>query len=129
MKCLFCRDDKGATAIEYGLIAALVAVGTIASIGMIGNNLGATFFAIVGSMGGGYYDEGPSPEQIPAFYDQYGGGDAVDRTEMQTILDNECPPEGECPTVDEMFTEYDTNLSDDLDWDEWQIMAYDQDGP
>jgi pilus assembly protein Flp/PilA len=35
----FLRDDSGATAIEYGLIAALIAVGAIASFTAMGNGL------------------------------------------------------------------------------------------
>ena len=37
------KNDKGATAIEYGLIAALIAVAAIAAMGNIGNQLGSTF--------------------------------------------------------------------------------------
>ena len=37
------KNDKGATAIEYGLIAALIAVAAIAAMGNIGDQLGATF--------------------------------------------------------------------------------------
>ena len=37
------RNEKGATAIEYGLIAALIAVAAIAAMGNIGNNLATTF--------------------------------------------------------------------------------------
>ena len=37
------RDTKGATAIEYGLIAALIAVAAIAALGSVGNKLGTTF--------------------------------------------------------------------------------------
>jgi pilus assembly protein Flp/PilA len=37
------KNDKGATAIEYGLIAALIAVAAIAAMGNIGSNLGDTF--------------------------------------------------------------------------------------
>ncbi|MFL6778869.1 MAG: Flp family type IVb pilin [Sphingomicrobium sp.] len=37
------RDEEGATAIEYGLIAALIAVAAIAAMGNIGNSLGSTF--------------------------------------------------------------------------------------
>jgi pilus assembly protein Flp/PilA len=37
------KSKKGATAIEYGLIAALIAVAAIAAMGNIGNNLGSTF--------------------------------------------------------------------------------------
>ena len=37
------KSDKGATAIEYGLIAALIAVAAIAAMGNVGNQLGNTF--------------------------------------------------------------------------------------
>ncbi len=37
------KNSKGATAIEYGLIAALIAVAAIAAMGKIGTQLGATF--------------------------------------------------------------------------------------
>ena len=43
----FWRDEEGATAIEYGLIAGLIAVGIIASVSSIGTNLSAMFQAIV----------------------------------------------------------------------------------
>lgn len=42
MKTLFSRfvsDESGATAIEYGLIAALVAVAIIAALGVLGDGL------------------------------------------------------------------------------------------
>jgi pilus assembly protein Flp/PilA len=37
------RDEKGATAIEYGLIAALIAVAAIAAMQGLGNSLKTTF--------------------------------------------------------------------------------------
>ena len=37
------RNNKGATAIEYGLIAALIAVAAIAAMQSIGSALGDTF--------------------------------------------------------------------------------------
>ena len=37
------RDSKGATAIEYGLIAALIAVAAVTAMGTLGNKLGTTF--------------------------------------------------------------------------------------
>ncbi|HEY5336740.1 MAG TPA: Flp family type IVb pilin [Rhizomicrobium sp.] len=39
----FVRDESGATAIEYGLIAAGIAVVIIAAVQLIGTNLSATF--------------------------------------------------------------------------------------
>ncbi len=40
------RDDAGATAIEYGLIAALVAVAAIGAMTSLGGELGDTFRAV-----------------------------------------------------------------------------------
>ena len=37
------RNDKGATAIEYGLIAALIAVAAIGAMTSIGSHLSTTF--------------------------------------------------------------------------------------
>jgi pilus assembly protein Flp/PilA len=39
----FLRDESGATAIEYGLIAAGIAVVIITAVQLIGTNLDATF--------------------------------------------------------------------------------------
>jgi pilus assembly protein Flp/PilA len=50
------RDESGATAIEYGLIAALVAVAIIAAAGALGTQIGTTFSTVVTEMqnsGGG----------------------------------------------------------------------------
>jgi pilus assembly protein Flp/PilA len=37
------KDSKGATAIEYGLIAALIAVAAVTTVGTVGTNLNGTF--------------------------------------------------------------------------------------
>ncbi len=37
------KNTKGATAIEYGLIAALIAVAAIGAMGSVGSKLGSTF--------------------------------------------------------------------------------------
>jgi pilus assembly protein Flp/PilA len=39
----FVRDESGATAIEYGLIAALISVVIITSVTLLGTNISATF--------------------------------------------------------------------------------------
>ena len=39
----FCRDQSGATAIEYGLIAALIAVVIITGVTAVGTQLSTTF--------------------------------------------------------------------------------------
>ncbi|MBB3691927.1 Flp family type IVb pilin [Sphingomonas sp. BK580] len=42
----FIKNNKGATAIEYGLIAALVAVAAIAAMKGLGNQLTNTFTTV-----------------------------------------------------------------------------------
>ena len=42
----FVRDESGATAIEYGLIAALIAVVIITAVTSVGTNLSTTFTTI-----------------------------------------------------------------------------------
>ena len=42
----FVRDESGATAIEYGLIAALIAVVIITALTTIGSNLNTKFTSI-----------------------------------------------------------------------------------
>ena len=39
----FAADQSGATAIEYGLIASLIAVAIIAAVSLVGTNLTTTF--------------------------------------------------------------------------------------
>jgi pilus assembly protein Flp/PilA len=46
------RNKKGATAIEYGLIAALIAVAAIAAMKNIGTSLGSTFNNVSTQMNG-----------------------------------------------------------------------------
>jgi pilus assembly protein Flp/PilA len=48
----FVRDESGATAIEYGLIASLIAVVIIAVLGSIGSNLNVKFSAVNTGLGG-----------------------------------------------------------------------------
>lgn len=47
----FAQDDAGATAIEYGLIAALIAIAIIGGASTLGGNLGSKFKAIARSVG------------------------------------------------------------------------------
>jgi pilus assembly protein Flp/PilA len=48
MRCLgrVLRDESGATAIEYGLIAALISVVIIAAVTMVGTQLSGVFNSI-----------------------------------------------------------------------------------
>jgi pilus assembly protein Flp/PilA len=43
-------DDTGATAIEYGLIAALIAIVVVSALGSIGTKLKATFTTIASNL-------------------------------------------------------------------------------
>jgi pilus assembly protein Flp/PilA len=44
------RDESGATAIEYGLIAALIAVAIIGALTVLGTNLSALFDGIASTV-------------------------------------------------------------------------------
>lgn len=46
----FVQDEEGVTAIEYGLIAALIAVGIIASVTAVRQALIATFNAVAAAL-------------------------------------------------------------------------------
>ena len=46
----FVRDESGATAIEYGLIAALIAVVIITGLTTVGTNLNSKFASIATSL-------------------------------------------------------------------------------
>lgn len=46
----FMSDESGATAIEYGLIAALIAVVIIGAVTTLGGNISDTFTTVAGSM-------------------------------------------------------------------------------
>ena len=46
----FANDESGATAIEYGLIAALIAVAIIGAVSALGGKLDATFKSVTGGM-------------------------------------------------------------------------------
>jgi pilus assembly protein Flp/PilA len=48
----FVKDESGATAIEYGLIAALIALAIVAGAGALGNGLSAMFSDIASSLDG-----------------------------------------------------------------------------
>ncbi|MGF6154790.1 pilus assembly protein Flp/PilA [Ensifer sp. KUDG1] len=53
MKKIFARlmkDESGATAIEYGLIAALISVALIAGASTLGNSLNSTFNGLGGKL-------------------------------------------------------------------------------
>jgi pilus assembly protein Flp/PilA len=49
----FLRDETGATAIEYGLIAALIAVVIITAVTTLGTNIKGNFTKVATAMGTG----------------------------------------------------------------------------
>lgn len=48
----FLKNESGATAIEYGLIAAGISVVIVVAVGMIGDSVQATFETIATALGG-----------------------------------------------------------------------------
>jgi pilus assembly protein Flp/PilA len=48
--CRFAADESGATAIEYGLIVALIAVAIITAVTAVGTNLKTTYNSINSSL-------------------------------------------------------------------------------
>ena len=46
----FIRDESGATAIEYGLIASLISVAMIAAASTLGKNVSKTFTNVGGNI-------------------------------------------------------------------------------
>jgi pilus assembly protein Flp/PilA len=46
----FVKDESGATAIEYGLIAALIAVVLVAALTSMGTKLSTTFNVVAGKL-------------------------------------------------------------------------------
>ncbi len=57
----FAKDESGATAIEYGLIAALIAVVIIGAVGLLGKQLAGTFESVTAGLGGEGSDSTPTP--------------------------------------------------------------------
>lgn len=43
-------EEKGATAVEYGLMVALIAVAIIAAVSLLGNTLSGLFSDVAGSL-------------------------------------------------------------------------------
>jgi pilus assembly protein Flp/PilA len=50
MRDLLINQESGATAIEYGLIAALIAVAAVVVMGQVGTNLSSTFNTVANSL-------------------------------------------------------------------------------
>ena len=56
----FLKDEEGVTAIEYGLIAALIAVAIIVGAGLTGSGLNTLFTNIAGQ-----FPAPPAPPPVP----------------------------------------------------------------
>lgn len=67
------RDARGATAIEYGLVAAAVALAILGAVSVLGGNIGGVFGTVSG------YLPGNAPEPAP---------------QVQTQPQTETPPRG-----------------------------------
>lgn len=50
------RDETGATAVEYGIMVALIAVVIIGVVTLLGGNLTSTFDKVACEVGGGTYE-------------------------------------------------------------------------
>jgi len=46
----FLKDEEGVTAIEYGLIASLIAVAIIVAVTLVGGGLNTTFNAVAAAL-------------------------------------------------------------------------------
>lgn len=46
----FWKDERGATALEYGLLAALVAIGIVGAARALGSQISATFNSVATTM-------------------------------------------------------------------------------
>jgi pilus assembly protein Flp/PilA len=46
----FLRDDSGATAIEYGLIASGIALAIVVAVQLVGTNLNTTFNSVANAV-------------------------------------------------------------------------------
>ena len=47
----FFKDEEGATAVEYGIMVALIAVVIIVAVALLGTNLSSRFDAVAQSIG------------------------------------------------------------------------------
>ena len=50
VKAAALRDDRGATAVEYGLMVALIAIVIIVAVGLLGSNLRSLFGKVASSV-------------------------------------------------------------------------------
>jgi len=48
----FLKDEEGATAVEYGLMIALIAVTIMAAVSILGTNMSSKFSEVASTVGG-----------------------------------------------------------------------------
>ncbi len=46
------RNEEGATAVEYGIMVAMIAAAVVVTVGLIGSQLNTVFTGVVTSLGG-----------------------------------------------------------------------------
>lgn len=46
------KDEAGATAVEYGIMVALIAAAIVITVGLLGSQLNSVFQGVIGAMGG-----------------------------------------------------------------------------
>ena len=57
---MLAADERGATAIEYGLLTSLIAIAAIQALSVVGTELNATFSTVSGKMAGGASESPPA---------------------------------------------------------------------
>lgn len=62
----FVKDESGATAIEYGLIAALIAVAIIGALQLVSGSLSTAFGSVSTAIGGTAAPAAAAPAATPA---------------------------------------------------------------
>ena len=101
------NESEGATAIEYGLIASLIAVATMGAVYYLGDTLKWTYFIIALTV----LDEKPPPEILA-----HGGDEEVSLSEYIDMR-SKFGDSVEEITYDFGYADQDDN--DYLDYDEW----------
>ncbi|ANU07551.1 Flp/Fap pilin component [Paraurantiacibacter namhicola] len=57
--------EQGATAIEYGLIASLIAIGSVQALSLLGGSVTQTFTTVSGNMAAPVVPQNPAPSGGP----------------------------------------------------------------
>jgi Flp pilus assembly pilin Flp len=105
-------ESEGATSIEYGVIASLIAVAILGAVYVLGDTLKWTLFIIAIAM----TDDKPPPEIMAAIWPHVHGGDQ--EVDLQEYIDMRTRV-GAGDHMEEDFGWADQNDDDVLDYDEW----------